>query len=147
MDSLQALQIRTQICKDLDLGGNGRLLNQNVVFETANIHNLAQVLYRLSHNQELEMTNPVEAMSQMIQMYTSFQRYVPGLVASSKQHLVVRQFPRGCSHQLTTPRSSSLELLVQLAHIFSPNFSTKVELKQCSVWSEVKTPPYGFTIQ
>lgn len=53
IDSLQALQLRTQIRKDLDLGGNGRLLSQNVVFETANIHNLAQVLYTLSHNQEL----------------------------------------------------------------------------------------------
>lgn len=98
MDSLQALQIRTQICKDLDLGGNGRPLSQNVVFETANIHNLAQVLYRLSHNQELEEQNPVEAMSEMIQKYTDFQKHVPGPVAASKQHLVVRHSLRGCSH-------------------------------------------------
>lgn len=98
MDSLQALQLRAQICKDLDLGGNGRLLSQNVVFETANIHNLAQVLYRLSHNQELEIKNPVEAMSQMIQKYNSFQRHVPGPVVASKKNVVVRQSPRGCSH-------------------------------------------------
>ena len=62
--------------------------------ETANIHNLAHVLFRLSHNQELEKKNPVEAMSQMIQKFTSFQRHLPGPIAASKQHLVIRQFPR-----------------------------------------------------
>ncbi len=95
MDSLQALQLRTQLCKDLDLGGKSRRLSQNVFFDSANIHNLAQALHRLAHDQELEKQNPVKAMSQMAQKYADFQKHVPGRVAASKHHLVVSEFPQG----------------------------------------------------
>ena len=98
MDSLQALELRTQIFKDLDLGSNGRLLSHNIVFETANISNLAQILYRLAHNQELEEENPVEAMSQMIHRYAHFQKHAAGPTAVSKQQSVVRHLLYGCSH-------------------------------------------------
>ena len=98
MDSLQALQLRTQIFRDLDLGSNSGLLSHNLVFETANISNLAQVLYRLAHNQEREEENPVEAMSQMISKYAHFQKHAAGPIAASKQRSVVRHLLYGCSH-------------------------------------------------
>ena len=63
MDSLQTIQLRTRIFKDLDLGSKSRLQRRNVVFGTANVSILAQVLYRFAHDEELEEENLVEAMS------------------------------------------------------------------------------------
>ncbi|KAL8663293.1 MAG: hypothetical protein Q9168_008120 [Polycauliona sp. 1 TL-2023] len=48
MDSLRALQLRGSIVKEIDLRGNGKHLKENIVFETANVENLARHLYELS---------------------------------------------------------------------------------------------------
>ena len=67
MSSLQALQLRAHIYKDLDLGGHGGLLSQNFGFEAANIHNLTQVLYRLSQNQDIDKLARVCQLSSVLE--------------------------------------------------------------------------------
>ena len=70
MDSLQAIQIRSQILKHLDLSGNGNKLGQNVVFEQGNLGNLAKHLHNLRSNQEVTKDGPIEAMKSLISEYS-----------------------------------------------------------------------------
>ncbi|KAL8728617.1 MAG: hypothetical protein Q9166_005270 [cf. Caloplaca sp. 2 TL-2023] len=74
MDSLQAIQLRAQICKDLDLGGHEHDLSQNIVFETGNISKLTNSLFSLSQNQEIEKEDEVEVMKQIIREYSGFRK-------------------------------------------------------------------------
>ena len=127
MDSLQALQLRTQICNDLDLGGKGGTISQNIIYETANISNLAQFLYGLSHGQEQENENPVDAMSRMIEKYSHFRKCKPSPDPPGRRHFVVSRIHQRCHYILMCPRSFLLELLAILAHTFLHSFSRTAE--------------------
>ena len=50
VNSLQAIQMRGLILKEMDIGGNSRKLGQNVIFDTANVARLAKQLYALGVN-------------------------------------------------------------------------------------------------
>lgn len=72
VDSLQSLQIRTEILKNVDIGDNH--LVQNVVFENPSITALSQHLYGLRKGQTIAHT-PVEIdMSNLVERYGSFSR-------------------------------------------------------------------------
>lgn len=76
MDSLQAIQLRTQICKDLRLGGLNNGVSENIVFETGSISKLASLLLSLSHNLETKRTDELGTMKRMIEQYTQFPKQV-----------------------------------------------------------------------
>ncbi|KAL8649833.1 MAG: hypothetical protein Q9226_005412 [Calogaya cf. arnoldii] len=78
MDSLRAIQMRGLIVKDLDLGGNSKDLNQNVVFETSNIESLARHLYQLRRGEVLNVQDSKIAMQDSIRKYSVFEKHTPG---------------------------------------------------------------------
>ena len=77
MNSLQAIQMRGSILRDLDLGGNGKKLGQNVVFDKGNIQNLAKHLYDLRLSHETLDKKPIESMRDMISKYSVFHQHIP----------------------------------------------------------------------
>lgn len=91
MDSLRAIQMRGLIVKDLNLGGNSKKLTQNVIFDTANVSNLAKHLLRLCQSQDGndEVGDPVAEMETMIQKYSIFERHVPRSSTEPDYHVVV----------------------------------------------------------
>ncbi|KAI4149890.1 MAG: hypothetical protein L6R39_002393 [Caloplaca ligustica] len=90
MDSLRALQMRGMIIKELDLGGKGKHLSQNIVFETSNVEELAKHLYKLSQGQLTpEAGNAKAAMQAMIEKYSVFKKHSPGSKAFAEQPVVV----------------------------------------------------------
>ena len=70
LTSLQAIQIRGNIVRDLDLGGSGRKLSQNIIFEQGNLVNLAKYLDDLRLNVNTVSEKPVEAMKRLVSKYT-----------------------------------------------------------------------------
>ncbi|KAL9602179.1 MAG: hypothetical protein Q9219_002043 [cf. Caloplaca sp. 3 TL-2023] len=89
MDSLRVIRMRDLIIKDLDLGGNGKDLSQNVVFESSNVRNLAQTLRNLREGQASQSDDPRIVMQRMIQEYGVFKRHSPGTKALPEKHTVV----------------------------------------------------------
>lgn len=89
MNSLQAIQMRGSILRDLDLGGNGKKLGQNVVFEQGNIENLARDLHHLRLNQEIEKEKSTSMMSDQISRYSDFKRFLPSSAGKSNKHVIV----------------------------------------------------------
>jgi len=77
IDSLQAIQLRTKICKDLYLGSNGKKISHNVVFETGTVKTLARYLYGLSHDEDIEEEDQVKVMTQMVEKYSQFKERTP----------------------------------------------------------------------
>lgn len=83
LDSLQALQIRSQILKTVDLGQNRKLLGQNVVFEQPSIEKLSRYLHALSSGGNITETAPVEdEMQALIEKYANIASGKPGSVVS-----------------------------------------------------------------
>lgn len=78
MDSLRAIQMRGSIVRDLDLGGNGKEMSQNIVFESATIENLARHLYQLRQGQTAHIQDPKGAMRALIQKYGVTPKHSPG---------------------------------------------------------------------
>lgn len=91
MDSLQAIQMRGHIVKDLNLGGNSKKLTQNVIFDTANVSNLAKHLLRIRQSQDAndDVGDPVAEMETMIQKYSNFERHIPRSSTEPDYHVVV----------------------------------------------------------
>ena len=89
MNSLQAIHMRGSAILDLDLGGNGKRVGQNVVFEAANVADLANHLHRISLGQELKANDTEIAMESMIQKYSGFRKHKPSLASMPKQQTVV----------------------------------------------------------
>ncbi len=91
MDSLQAIQMRGHIVKDLNLGGSSKKLTQNIIFETANVSNLAKHLLRLCLNQEdsHEADDPIAEMRSLIQKHSTFQKHAPSTTPSPSSHTVL----------------------------------------------------------
>jgi carbohydrate kinase (thermoresistant glucokinase family) len=70
LDSLQSIQIRTEILKTVDIGGNK--LGQNVVFDYPSIAALSAHLYGLRTGQEVEQTSIITQMNDLIERYSDF---------------------------------------------------------------------------
>ena len=77
MNSLQAIQVRGTILRDLYLGGNGRKMSQNVVFEQGSIANLAKYLEDLRICQEAVKEKPIALMKELISKFSVFENYQP----------------------------------------------------------------------
>ena len=91
MDSLQAIQIRSLIVKTLDLGGNGKKLSQNAVYEQGNLRNLANHLNNLQLNQDSIREKPTALMRDMISKYSIAgpAKARDGKVSISPKHVIV----------------------------------------------------------
>lgn len=97
MDSLRAIQMRGIIIKDLDLGGNSKNLNQNIIFETSTVKNLAKHLYDLRKGQVSEVDDPKSVMQRWIEQYSKFEKHTPGSTPVPERHFVV--CPPHCQYQ------------------------------------------------
>lgn len=75
VDSLQAIKAWSYLKRELDLGASE--LGQNVIFEYPNVGKLAAHLYALRTGEEVEQEDEIQAMSQLIQKYSVFEKHVP----------------------------------------------------------------------
>lgn len=89
MSSLQAIQMRGCILRDLDLGGNSRKLGQNVVFEEGNIENLAKIINNLRLNQDIGKEKSIAMMRDQISKYSNFEKFIPSSIDKSNKHVIV----------------------------------------------------------
>ncbi|KAK9479745.1 hypothetical protein V1514DRAFT_327299, partial [Lipomyces japonicus] len=81
VDSLQAIRIWTVLKRSLDLGGRGKDLSQNIVFEYPNVQSLANYLHEFAAGTDVTDTasSEVEAMHELFSKYATFEPHVPGL--------------------------------------------------------------------
>ena len=95
MNSLQAIQMRGSILRDLYLGGNGRKLSQNLVLENGNVANLARHLEAVRSSQDVVHEKPIAMMKDLIAKFSAFEKHTPGADNTSGTHTVVshRAFP------------------------------------------------------
>ncbi|OLN81294.1 putative gluconokinase 3 [Colletotrichum chlorophyti] len=71
LDSLQAIQMRSDILRTVDVGGNK--LGQTVVFDHPSINKLSSYLYSLGSGEEVKTDIPIESeMQELIEKYGSF---------------------------------------------------------------------------
>ncbi|KAI0968454.1 hypothetical protein F4678DRAFT_443048 [Xylaria arbuscula] len=77
VDSLQCIQVWNLIKRELDLGGNGPKLSQNVLYETGNARALARHIERLRSGEE-SSTNELGKMQELIDAYSSFEPHTRG---------------------------------------------------------------------
>ncbi|KAL8774731.1 MAG: hypothetical protein Q9209_000670 [Squamulea sp. 1 TL-2023] len=106
MDSLRAIQMRGLIIKNIDLGGNSKNLNQNVVLETSNIENLAKHLHGLCQGQPPDIKDPKMAMRGLIEQYSMFQKHMPGSKPlPDKQVILLTGVTGGLGSQLASKLS------------------------------------------
>ena len=91
LNSLQAIQMRGLILKNIDLGGNSKKLSQNVIFDTANVARLAKHLNSLRLNEAImgQEEEEIKEMQAMIDRYSNFERHVPGSAPAPQGHVVV----------------------------------------------------------
>lgn len=91
VNSLQAIQMRGLIMKDLDLGGNSRKVSPNIVFDTGNVTRLAKHLYALRLNETIreDEGDEIHEMEAMIEKYSTFKNHIPGSDPVPERHIVV----------------------------------------------------------
>ena len=83
--------MRGLILKDLDLGGNGRRLGRNVIFDMANTARLAKLIFTLRVNDGFPEDNEdaIEEMENIIRKYSQFTKHVPGPPPALEGHVIV----------------------------------------------------------
>ena len=89
MNSLQAIQMRGAILRDLYLGGNGNKLSQNVIFEQGNIANLAKHIEDVRSCQGVVKEKPIAMMKDLISKFSVFEKHRPGSSETPKAHTIV----------------------------------------------------------
>lgn len=80
VDSLQTTRLWNILKKELDLGGNASKMSQNIVFERATVHSLAQYLYDLRLGIDEEDAGDaaeIQIMEGLIDKYSTFTRHDP----------------------------------------------------------------------
>jgi carbohydrate kinase (thermoresistant glucokinase family) len=98
LDSLQSIQIRTDILKNIDIGGGK--LGQNVVFDHPCIASLASHLHSLRTGQEEETVSVATQMQNLIAQYSNFepvdrhQTALTGATGSLGAHILVQLVKR-----------------------------------------------------
>ena len=89
--TLESTQMRGLILKDLDLGGKGKKMGRNVIFDTANTRHLARYLYalRVDDFKQKETADEIGEMETLIKRYSTFKKHVPGPSPAPEGHVVV----------------------------------------------------------
>ncbi|KAM3076421.1 hypothetical protein ACMFMG_007240 [Clarireedia jacksonii] len=78
MDSLQSIQARGLILRDLFIGGNADRLGQNVVFESGNVSRLAKKLEATRKGEDAKGEDVLGAMRSVIAEESDFVAHAPG---------------------------------------------------------------------
>ncbi|KAI0424841.1 hypothetical protein F5Y09DRAFT_353016 [Xylaria sp. FL1042] len=120
VDSLQCIQMWNLIKKELDLGGNGPRLSQNVLYETGNVKALARHLERLKSGEE-SFIDELSKMQELIDAYSSFEPHISGDAPRPDKDVV-----------LLTGVTGGLGAHVLAQLVSRPNVS--------SVWAMVRAP-------
>ena len=110
MNSLQAIQMRGAILRDLHLGGNGKKLSQNVVFEQGNIANLAKRLDDLRFSRSSENEKPIETLKSLISKYSVTASFEPEKAENgheSGRNVIVSRHGLNWSREPCTDRASA----------------------------------------
>ena len=83
--------MRGLILKSIDLGGNGRGLGRNLIFDTANVARLSRHLFALRVNNATsgDDGDEIEEMKAMITKYSTFNNHVPGSSPAPEGHVIV----------------------------------------------------------
>ena len=89
MNSLQAIQMRGSIVRDLDLGGNGKKVSQNVVFEQGNLADLARHLINLRLSRDILRVKPIGAMRNLISKHSVIGKPRVGASDAPTKHGIV----------------------------------------------------------
>jgi thioester reductase-like protein len=89
VDSLQAMQMWRYIVQNLDIGGCGEELSQNIVFEKGTVRALAKYLYHRRTGQEVMAENEVLVMKEMIEKYSRFTQHYPTIQEQPEGELVI----------------------------------------------------------
>lgn len=89
IDSLQSTRMWSSIKKQIDLGGNHASLSRNVLYETANIRNLAQHLYSTRMGESEAREDEVAVMKELISKYSNFNQHVPCEASSDGKDVVL----------------------------------------------------------
>lgn len=88
MDSLQAINIRSQILKALNTGEGS--LGLNIVFEYPNIDALAHKLYSLRTGcGEVGSINSVDIMASLVEKYSNYDPHIPGSSVATGDYIVL----------------------------------------------------------
>ena len=90
VDSLQAITLHSLIKRELDLGGHGHDLGQNVVFEYDTVHLLARYLFALRMGIKSENIGDIELMAGLITKYSHFDKHVSRRTRAPETYTVVR---------------------------------------------------------
>jgi hypothetical protein len=75
IDSLQCLNMWSLTKKELDLGGNGSNLGQNILYETGNVANLARHLHGLRTGNDEPANDHEQVMQDLITKYSSIKNF------------------------------------------------------------------------
>ena len=83
--------MRGLILKHLNLGGNGRKLSRNVIYDTGNVDRLSKHLYALRTGALTREDEgyTVDDMETMIEKYSTFEKHVPGSISAAEGHVVI----------------------------------------------------------
>lgn len=91
IDSLQAIQLRSVLTKNIQT--NGQKLTSNIVFDFPSIIALAQKLYRLRTGGASSVISTTAKMEELIAKYSNFEAHVPVESVKEGQYLVGGIFP------------------------------------------------------
>ena len=113
MNSLQAIQMRGAILRNLWLEGNGIKLSQNLVFENGNIVNLAKHLKDVRSSRHTVKEKPIAMMDDLISEFSVFDERLPGGMEVPKVYTIVchKSFP-GCLQSSLRTRSLRVQQAV-----------------------------------
>ena len=113
MNSLQAIQMRGAILRNLYLGGNGGNLSQNIVFECGNIANIARHVEDVRSSRPAAKEKPIAMMNNLISNLSVFDEHIPGVVEVPKMYTIVcHNSCHGCLQSSLRTRSSRAQQAV-----------------------------------
>ncbi|KAH9213651.1 hypothetical protein DL95DRAFT_366668, partial [Leptodontidium sp. 2 PMI_412] len=87
IDSLQAIQLRSVLGKNIDTGG--KKLTSNVIFDFPSINLLTKELYRLRTGGVSTTRSTTSQMQELIEKYSTFENHVPIQASRDGQYIVL----------------------------------------------------------
>lgn len=94
MNSLQAIEMRGALFKHLNLGGNGKNLSQNVIFEQGNISDLAKHLNAIRLGKATGKEKPISLIEEMSEKYSVSPKQREKNIPAPEKNVVVSLKPQ-----------------------------------------------------